>query len=339
LAGTKKLRICFHARSYDDKVFELFDYYSNDVKIFKELGHEVIFSYNSKTIPVNCDLYFIWWWSSGIIPLIKANILGKKTITIGNIHYSDPSPQGYFQRPFYIRMFIRFCLRHSDVQLATANIELEDIKKLNAKNPVMIYHAIDMNKYRFNDINNREKIICTLTQLTKENIKRKKVYEIIDAFVYVIKEFPDYKLCIAGRTEDDGYPALSEYIRKLGISGNVIFPGRVSENEKVKLYQQCMVYVQPTSYEGFGMAIAENMACGTPVVTSPNGAVPEVVGEDAVMVNPDKPEDISIGILRILKDKDLQKKLSVNGNRRINDLFSYDIRKRKISDLLESVVR
>lgn len=337
MGNLKKLKICFHARSYDDKVFELFDYYSNDVKIFKELGHEIVFSYNSKTIPGDCDLYFIWWWSSGIIPLIKANLLGKKTITIGNIHYSDPSPQGYFQRPFYIKMFIKYCLKYSDVQISTANIELDGIRKLKAKNPVMIYHAIDSEKYKFHDISRRENFICTLTQLTKENIKRKKVYEIVDSFVYVLKEFSDLKLCIAGRTEDDGYPALAEYIKSLGIWDRIIFAGRVSEKEKIKLYQNCLVYVQPTSFEGFGMAIAENMACGTPVVTSANGAVPEVAGENAVYVNPDDPLDISNGILKILKDKDLQHNLSVQGNKRINDLFSYGIRKEKIAKLLEEL--
>jgi len=330
-------RICFHARSYDDKVFELFDYYSNDVKIFRELGYDVVFSYNSKTIPGDCDLYFIWWWSSGIIPLLKANYLKKKIITIGNIHYSDPSPQGYFQRPFYIRAFIRYCLRNSDFQIATAKIELEGIKKLNAKNPVLIYHAIDTEKYIYNDINNREKVILTLTQLTKENIKRKKVHEIIDAFGIVTKELPDYKLCIAGRKEDDGYPELAEHSEKLGLSDKIIFAGRVSEEEKVNLYRTCSVYVQPTSFEGFGMAIAENMACGTPVVTSPNGAVPEVVGDYAVYAEPDSPDDIAKGILKILKDPGLQQHLNSGGYERIKKNFSYSSRKDKISELLKII--
>ncbi|MEO8208922.1 MAG: glycosyltransferase family 4 protein [bacterium] len=327
-------KICFYARLDDVSLFELVDFYSNDIKIFKELGYEVVLSHNIKTIPNDCDLYFIWWWSSGIVPLIKAKFLRKPTVTIGNIHYSDPSKQGYHSRPFYIRFFIRFCLLFSDVQIATSQIEYNDIIKLKAKNPFLVYHAIDKEKYAYN-LEGREKFLLTLSHLTKVNVERKKVKEIVRAFKYVVDKYPEYHLYIAGGTNDDGYEEVLNEVNILGLSSKVKFLGRISDKEKIEHYQKCKLFVQPTSFEGFGMALAENMACGTPVITSANGAVPEVVGDSSIFVDPDNPEDIANGIIKLIENKQLYEKLSIEGRKRVEEKFSFSKRKKEINEIIK----
>ncbi len=329
-------KICFYARGKDEKPFELLDYYSNDIKIFRELGYEVVFCFDASKLPKDCDLYYIWWWTSGIIPLIKCKLWGKKNITIGNLHYSDPSTQGYFNRPAHIRFFIRYCLRNSQMQLATAKIEYDDIVKLKASNPRLVYHCIDENKYNYVEASNRENIILTLTQLTKVNIERKKVVEIIKAFKIFIEKFPDYLLFIAGNTNDDGFSDIEKLVSDLKLTDKIKFVGRVSDSEKIKLYHRAKVYVQPSDFEGFGMAIAESMLCGTPAVTSRAGAVPEVAGELAVYVSPNSPQEIAKGIEQLISDTDLYGKLSREGSERIRTLFSYNIRKSALKQILEN---
>ncbi len=329
-------KICFYARGKDEKPFELLDYYSNDIKIFRELGYEVVFCFDASKLPKDCDLYYIWWWTSGIIPLIKCKLWGKKNITIGNLHYSDPSTQGYFNRPAHIRFFVRYCLRNSQMQLATAKIEYDDIVKLKASNPRLVYHCIDENKYNYVEASNRENIILTLTQLTKVNIERKKVVEIIKAFKIFIEKFPDYLLFIAGNTNDDGFSDIEKLVSDLKLTDKIKFVGRVSDSEKIKLYHRAKVYVQPSDFEGFGMAIAESMLCGTPAVTSRAGAVPEVAGELAVYVSPNSPQEIAKGIEQLISDTDLYGKLSREGSERIRTLFSYNIRKSALKQILEN---
>jgi glycosyltransferase involved in cell wall biosynthesis len=329
------MKICFYARLKASWYFDLLDFYSNDIKIFDELGHEVVKVHDWRKLPDNCDLYFIWWWSSGVIPIIKAKRLSKPVISIGNIHYDDPSDQGYFQRPFYIRQFMKYSLRHSDIQIATSKIELEGIKNLKAVNPILIYHAVDANKYSFKPKENRENFILTLTQLTKPNVQRKKVKEIILAFEKVITQYSELKLIIVGNKNDDGYEDLYNLVKSHNLDKKVDFLGRVSDDKKIDLYQRCKIYMQPTNYEGFGMAIAESMLCGAPVITSKNGAVPEVCGDCAIYVNPNSINDMSNGIVKLLSDDFLRDNLSVKGFNRIRDLFSYDVRKEKIRKLLE----
>lgn len=335
--GSDIRKICFYARGKDAKPFELLDYYSNDIKIFRELGYEVVYCYDASNLPKDCDLYYIWWWTSGIIPLIKCKLWGKKNITIGNLHYSDPSTQGYFNRPSHIRFFIRYCLRNSQMQLATAKIEYDDIVKLKASNPRLVYHCIDENKYSYLAADNRENIILTLTQLTKVNIERKKVVEIIRAFKIFAEKFPDYKLFIAGNTADNGFPDIEKLVNDLGLSDKIKFVGRVSDAEKINLYHRAKVYVQPSDFEGFGMAIAESMLCGTPVVTSRAGAVPEVAGDLAIYVAPNSPEEIADGITKLISNPELYNKLSKEGSDRIRNKFSYVIRKSAIKEILESI--
>ena len=222
------------------------------------------------------------------------------------------------------------------MQLATDKIEYDDIVKLKASNPRIVYHCIDENKYNYVEASNRENIILTLTQLTKVNIERKKVVEIIKAFKIFIEKFPDYLLFIAGNTNDDGFSDIEKLVSDLKLTDKIKFVGRVSDSEKINLYHRAKVYVQPSDFEGFGMAIAESMLCGTPAVTSRAGAVPEVAGELAVYVSPNSPQEIAKGIEQLISDTDLYGKLSREGSERIRTLFSYNIRKSALKQILEN---
>lgn len=330
-----KRKICFYARAKESWHLDLLDYYTNDIKIFEDLGYDVVKVHNPKKLPKDCDLYFIWWWSSGIIPLIKAKRWKKPVLMIGNIHYSDVSKQGYHNRPLIIKLFIKYCLRYSDMQIATSNIEFDGIKILKATNPKMLYHCIDSDKFVYKPYKGRQNFIFTLTQLTKVNIERKKVKEIIMAYKNILKKYNNIKLYIAGNKSDNGYQELFDFVSKNNLSENVVFLGRISDEEKIKYYQECKIYIQPTSYEGFGMAIAESMSCGAPVITSNNGAVYEVAGDQALYVNPDDINDIENKIIKLLDDEKMCEDLSVNGANRIKELFSLSERKKLIKELLD----
>lgn len=333
------IKICFYVRTKNRELFEIVDFYSNDIRIFKELGYEVVLSNSYKNIPNDCDLYFIWWWTSGIVPLIKAKFLRKPTLMIGNLHYSDSSIQGFKNKPFYIRAFIKYCLRNSDVQLATSKFEFNEILNLKPKNLKMIYHAIDLGKYEFRSYDNREPFLFSLTHLTKHNVKRKCVLETIEAFKIVNEKFKEIKLYIAGGTDSEGYEMAYHKVKSLGLEDKIVFMGRISEQEKISMYQKCRIYIQPTYFEGFGMAIAESMACGAPVITSPKGAVPEIVADCTLFVVPDDINNIADGIMKLIEDNDFAKELGVIGRKRIEEMYSFEKRKNSLKLLIESILK
>ena len=84
-------------------------------------------------------------------------------------------------------------------------------------------------------------------------------------------------------------------------ASEIDFVGYISDNDLAKLYGNSLALVYPSFYEGFGFPPLEAMAAGTPVITSHNSSLPEVVGEAALLVDPSNPQDISRAIEEVLK--------------------------------------
>lgn len=81
------------------------------------------------------------------------------------------------------------------------------------------------------------------------------------------------------------------------VDAGVAWQGRVGDEELARLYRGARCLVYPSHYEGFGIPVAEALACGTPVVTSRGSAMEEVAGDAAVLVDPLDVDDIARGIV------------------------------------------
>jgi glycosyltransferase involved in cell wall biosynthesis len=102
-------------------------------------------------------------------------------------------------------------------------------------------------------------------------------------------------------------------IRRLGLESRIKFLGYISETDRAPLMREAALFVLPSLYEGFGMPVLEAMACGTPVVTSARGALPEVGGKAVVYADPLDVESICRGIRSVLENLGLSKRLSAAG--------------------------
>ena len=111
------------------------------------------------------------------------------------------------------------------------------------------------------------------------------------AFSQLANKF-DFDIVCAG-----GKPVLEPEL-KLYCSGNTVHTLQLSDSELRAAYSGASVLVYPSKYEGFGLPVIEAMACGCPVITSPNGSIPEVAGQAAVYVNGD---DV-IGLVNALQE-------------------------------------
>jgi glycosyltransferase involved in cell wall biosynthesis len=130
------------------------------------------------------------------------------------------------------------------------------------------------------------------------------------------------------RIVDDGAPVKSfapGLVKQLGLGRRVAFTGKLSAEALREEYRSAQVAVVPSLYEGFGLPAAEAMACGTPVVTTTAGALPEVVGEDGagVLVPPRDPQALAEGIRQVLEDREQGEKMGRSGRERVERLFSW----------------
>ncbi|HEY8476755.1 MAG TPA: glycosyltransferase family 1 protein, partial [Chloroflexota bacterium] len=143
---------------------------------------------------------------------------------------------------------------------------------------------------------------------------RKNVHRLIRAYAKIRPHLPErYQLVIAGRLHLLGHPLYPDprpLVRQLGLEDDVVFTAQIREQDKAPLYSAATAFVFPSLYEGFGMPVLEAMACGAPVITSNVSALPEVVGDAGVLVNPYSEDDIGEAILALLHDPDRRAELS-----------------------------
>jgi glycosyltransferase involved in cell wall biosynthesis len=101
----------------------------------------------------------------------------------------------------------------------------------------------------------------------------------------------------------------------LGTSGQIRFLDWVSDEDLEGLYALATVLAFPSLYEGFGLPPLEAMARGVPVLTSNRGALAEVVGDAAVVVEPESVQAIASGLRHILTDAEARLRLVAAGRR------------------------
>jgi len=146
----------------------------------------------------------------------------------------------------------------------------------------------------------------------------KNVVRIIEAFSALKNDlgkehqFEDLKLIIIG---DDlsSHPRLRRTVVRSGVQHDVRFLGFVPIEILRIFYDVAKVFVFPSLYEGFGLPPLEAMAHGTPVVTSNTSSLPEVVGNAALMVNPENVFEIKRALHQALLDSDVRAQMKQRG--------------------------
>jgi glycosyltransferase involved in cell wall biosynthesis len=92
-----------------------------------------------------------------------------------------------------------------------------------------------------------------------------------------------------------------------------LVPFITSAQDLAGIYCAAQVYLDPSLSEGFGMQVVEAMACGTPVVCSNGGALPEVAGDAAILVQPSAVAEMAEAVANVLRDKELRERLRQRG--------------------------
>jgi glycosyltransferase involved in cell wall biosynthesis len=108
-----------------------------------------------------------------------------------------------------------------------------------------------------------------------------------------------HRLVLAGG-DHAGRPALAALAASLGLGDHVVFPGLVDDADLPAVYGGAAAVVLPSLDEGFGLPALEAMACGGPVIASRRGALPEVVGDAGVLVDPEDERALAGALTRVL---------------------------------------
>ena len=248
--------------------------------------------------------------------------------------------------------FTQRVLHHAARIFAVSNFSKKDTERLfhvPGDKIEVIYNAIDDRFRQGHATDADRKLIAERYQVTYPFLlyagrisPHKNVIRIIEAFAALKAElakegrFTDLKLIIIG-DELAKHPDLRRAVIKTRMQNDVRFLGFVPIGVLRIFYDLAKVFVFPSLYEGFGLPPLEAMAHGTPVVTSNTSSIPEVVGNAAVMVNPENVFEIMHALHRVLCDRLVREKLKARGVLQAQQ-FSWDNSVRRMLEVYHEVV-
>ncbi len=211
----------------------------------------------------------------------------------------------------YHRTFTIRSLQRATMIITVSNSTKQDVHELVGIAPEHIRTVYPCIDERFSNVMEKEKVQAFRRQkglvdgflLYLGTLEpRKNLTTLIEAYArlrhtYGVRE----KLVVAG-SKGWLYDTIFEKVRQHSLESEVLFPGYVSDNEQLLWYHAASTFVYPSLYEGFGLPVAEALACGIPVVTSNISSLPEAGASLALTVSPDDRDALAEALYQSLTD-------------------------------------
>jgi glycosyltransferase involved in cell wall biosynthesis len=148
----------------------------------------------------------------------------------------------------------------------------------------------------------------------------KGVATLLRAFAKLITE-RTAELTLVGKPTPGG--PTDRLVSELALGDQVRFVSGISDDELAELIASAEVAVVPSLYEGFSLPAVEHMASGTPLIATRTGALPEVVGDAAVLVEPGDAEELAAALGRLLDSPQERERLAGVALRRVQERFAW----------------
>lgn len=316
------------------------NYYENIIKHWP-IPNQIFVLNNNKNKLINKNLFILKWLPSFLALRRVVKEKNIKHIMIGNIlplgtvalilskifnfqysliiHGTDIASVQTRRRKSWLAKFILnnakniICNSSYVAKLVKKQIRQECYAKIAIVNP-----GVEINQFISCDV--KDKLVKKYKLKNKiilfsigRLIKRKGVDKVIEVIPEILKQESNLIYIVAGVGKDEKY--LKSLVKK-----NVIFLGKISEEEKWALFDLCDIFVQPVraennDFDGFGIVYLEANLIGKPVIAGRSGGVMDAVQNrvNGLLVNPESSNDIKNAILKLVKNKKLRKKLGEQG--------------------------
>lgn len=272
------------------------------------------------------------------LPILCSKLLRKKTASCatGNISKASAKNIGRFPSGI-LKILERINFQLADQLAVESPIGVEFMGLNRFKNKIIINGAMYVNTaiFRINrSIQDRKNLIGYIGRLTAG----KGVKNFVQAMPLILKRCDDLKFLIGG-----GGPLFDEIkndLQSKGLSEKVELTGWIPHDVLPKYLNELRLFVFPSYSEGLPGAVQEAMACGTPVVATSVGCVPDLIrdGETGFIMEDNSPKCIAKNVIRALEHSNLEE-IVKNAKKLIEDEYSYDVMVRKCRDSLEELMK
>ncbi|WP_128476574.1 glycosyltransferase family 4 protein [Halorussus pelagicus] len=346
---TKKT-IQFYAQVDDESLLEQTSYYKFDIEVLEEIAGEHDCELRIGTSPSdllpNADLYFAWWGTTGISPVVRSKLARTPSIVVaGGSEVVSSIPEDlsimYSARPMWQRLVIRLCINGASVTVTPSQHMAEEARYLGATDPQVIPNCIDTEVYTPAESDSTQlpyapdEYYLTIAKYAPSSLSRKELFTLLDGLKQAETNRP--LVLAGGLVSREIYERITQYAKQIGVADQITFLTDISKEQKVELLRGARLYLQPTLHEAFGVALTEAMACETPVVSTRRGAVPEVVGDTGYYAEAGDSEDLASTIETA--DTDPQRVSNgIAARERVVERFSLPVRKEGLSNLVTSLL-
>lgn len=301
------------------------------------------------------------------VPFFKKPKNIKIVVTVHDLAFMIFPDHFTAKDKFLLKFHTKRAIQMADAIIAPSEATKKDIIKFYGTTPPnpplsgwedkikVIYHGVNSNvgsglPTGANGVNQNSKFQIPNSSVSNPYIlfvgtiqPRKNLIRLIEAFETIKsrrnealpRSYHSLKLIIAG---SKGWLANKtfEKAKKSKFSEDIIFKGKVSDEDLAELYQNALMFVLPSLYEGFGLPVLEAMSYGVPCIVSDNSSLTEIVDDHALLVNANSSDDIAQKISMFLNNDFLRKDFAQRSLENIKE-FSWEKAGKETLEVFESV--
>jgi glycosyltransferase involved in cell wall biosynthesis len=273
----------------------------------------------------NIDDVFVFFVGGELFffPILTLKIMGKRTILMpaGIALKSLSLTNESFYNMAALIMNINLRLIDKIIIYSPALLEEMNIKRHKHKIKISHEHFLDFNKFKiYKKVNDRLDVVGYIGRLSKE----KGILNFVMAIPLILKRNQTISFLICG--EGEIIPKIMRIIKNEYLEGHIKLAEPIPHKDIPLYLNEMKLLVLPSYTEGLPNIVLEAMACGTVVLATPVGAIPDIIkdGETGFLLKSNDPKHIAERILELLNKPELLDKVSINAYNYVRKNFSYE---------------
>ena len=268
----------------DPGLIETLGFYRLDVAALSDVFDSVVVETKLwRALRSNADVAYVWWWTRSLPFLIGWKLKRRPCVTTGATDFRLPGVSRTWRAARIVTTAFGGWL--SDANIAISAFEARDLALVRARNRIIIAPAVQ-NEELLPDRTSQKPSGAIVAQMNPGSIQRKGVELTLRALPHILATLPEFHLHLIGPISASGQNVLSALTYGIP-EDRFTLHGLLSEPEKLSILKSAWVYFQPSSYEGFGLALAEAIACGAYPISTGNTATVELLEGICQPVHPE----------------------------------------------------
>jgi glycosyltransferase involved in cell wall biosynthesis len=212
---------------------------------------------------------------------------------------------------------------------------LRNFKEKGINNAIYVPNGIDLNEFKEKKMLKKDRKLSLIFIGRLE--KQKGVNYLIES-IKILKNV-DLKLTIIGKGSEEN--KLKNIVKSYGLDNKIVFFGNKTNKEVEKELFNSDIFILPSIWEGFPLTILEAWGAKLPVIVTNVGGISAVCknNENALVIPSKDSNKIAIAITALINNKDLRKKLRVNGNYLVNSVYSWEIITKRFEYIYKEITK